>query len=72
MVLVDSLAAALPSPFNLSPQVPCRVDMILSDPFVVSVQCGVSRDNPPFFSGTIQRSAILKVVPTTIPGGLQI
>ncbi len=63
VLLVDTTAAKLPGPFNVSEQATMIVDMILSDPFVVSARIGV-RGVPgvPFFSGTIPKSAILRVI----------
>lgn len=67
VVIVDSQAAKLPPPFSLLARQPAEVDMVLSDPLLVSVKCpprGV-RGIPgvPFFSGTIPRSAIVQVAP---------
>jgi len=65
-VLVDSAAANLPAPFSSVPLVPCVVDMILSDPSVVSVRTGVP--GAASFSGTIPRHSIRQILPALPPG----
>jgi len=69
-VLVDSAKANLPPPFNAVPLVACVVDMILSDPALVSVRTGVP--GVASFSGTIPRSAIVQILPAIPPELLQV
>lgn len=69
-VLVDSARANLPAPFSLSPTVPCVVDMILSDPTLVSVRTGIP--GVASFSGTIPRSAIVQILPAVPASLLQV
>lgn len=70
LVEVDTKAASLPSPFNTVPSIPARVDMVLTDPLVISVEIGVREVPGSFFSGTVPRSSLLRVL--TVPGLLQV
>ena len=65
LVLVDSAAARLPPPFDLLPQQAATVDMLLQDPLLVSVTVGIPGVQS--FSGTIPRSAILRVISPSPP-----
>lgn len=61
-IMVDSAKAALPSPFNLTPQVPMRVDLILSDSSLISASAGIDAPSLPHFSGSIPRASIISVI----------
>lgn len=71
VVLVDTVKANLL--FVPSPTVTCVVDQILTDKSIVSVSIvgGGLPGGLPVFSGTIERSAIIKIIAEPIPGGLQ-
>lgn len=60
-VLVDTAAAKIPAG-NL-PTLVCQVDIVMSDPTLVSVRSTISE-----FKGTIPRSSIIRVLPPVAPG----